>query len=74
VSLRIDEYPLTIRPLTEEEGDGFLVEYPDLPGCVSDGETLEEAIKNGKDALKCYLLTCKEFGDPIPKPGTSMSG
>ena len=68
------EYPFTIRPLTEEEGGGYLIEFPDLEGCMSDGETPEEAIANGRDALESYLLTAREFGGPIPKPGRPASG
>ena len=45
-------YRFTMRPLTEEEGSGYLVEFPDLPGCMSDGETVEEAIVNGVDAMQ----------------------
>jgi predicted RNase H-like HicB family nuclease len=48
---RIDEYPFMIRRLTEDEGSGFLIEFPDLPGCVSDGETPEGAIASGRDAV-----------------------
>lgn len=68
-NLKLEEYPFTIRPLPEADGGGFLIEYPDLPGVMSDGETPEEAIENGRDALKAALLTLKEFGDPIPSPG-----
>ena len=39
-----------------------------MPGCISDGETLEEAIANGRDALQSALLTMKEFGRAIPQP------
>lgn len=67
-------YPFEIRPLPEEEGGGFLISFPDLPGCISDGSTPEEAIKNGYDALQSWLETAKEFGDPIPAPGESSSG
>ncbi|MFN0166107.1 MAG: type II toxin-antitoxin system HicB family antitoxin [Bryobacteraceae bacterium] len=63
----LDSYPFTIRPLTEEEGGGFLIEYLDLPGCVSDGDTPEEAVANGRDALNAYLLSCAKHGDPMPK-------
>jgi antitoxin HicB len=66
----LDQYPFEVRPLTEEEGGGYLIEFPDLPGCMSDGETPEEAIVNGRDAVKCYLGMMKEFGDPIPRPGS----
>lgn len=53
-----------------------MIEFPDFPGVISDGETPEEAIRNGRDALKAALLTMQEFGDPIPRPsqGTSASG
>ncbi len=66
----LEQYPFQIRPLTEEEGGGYLIEYPDIPGCMSDGETPEEAIVSGRDALKCCLLMMREFGDPIPPPGS----
>ena len=58
------------RPLTDDEGGGYLIEFPDIPGCISDGETHEEAIVNGRDALRCCLPTLKEFANPIPAPGT----
>jgi antitoxin HicB len=64
-------YPFIIRPLEREDGGGFLIEYPDLPGCVSDGETPEEALRNGSDAVKAYLLSCAKQGEAIPKPGTA---
>lgn len=67
-------YPFEVRPLTEEEGGGWLITFPDLPGCMSDGETPEEAIQNGKDALECWIAACKEAGRKIPQPGTSSSG
>ena len=39
-----------------------------MPGCLSDGETIEEAIANGADALRSWIATAREFGDPIPQP------
>ena len=62
------DYPFRVRPLAEEEGGGYLIEFPDLPGCMSDGETVEEAIASGADALRSWILTAQEFGDPIPPP------
>jgi antitoxin HicB len=67
----IRSYPFTIRPLSEEDGGGFAIEYPDLPGCISDGETPEEAFENGSDAVKAYLLNCEKHGDPVPKPSAA---
>jgi antitoxin HicB len=67
----IRSYPFTIRPLSEEDGGGFAIEYPDLPGCISDGETPEEAFESGSDAVKAYLLNCVKHGDPVPKPSAA---
>lgn len=61
-------YPFTIRPLTKEEGGGYLIEFPDLPGCMSDGKTPEEAIINGKDAVEGWIYACKKLKRPVPAP------
>ena len=45
-------YPFIIRPLPEDEGGGYLTEFPDLPGCMSDGATIEDAIMGGLDAMR----------------------
>jgi antitoxin HicB len=75
-ALRLNDYPFVVRPLTRDEGGGYLIEFPDVPGCISEGETPEEAIVNGRDALKACLLTLKEFRRPVPTPGvfTQASG
>ena len=65
------KYPVTIRPLTKEEGGGYLVEFPDLPGCIADGETVEEALNEAESAMKSWIKTAKSFGDSIPEPGIS---
>ncbi len=57
--------------LPAEEGGGYFIEFPDLPGCMSDGDTIEETIANGRDAIICWLETAKQFRDEIPEPGSS---
>jgi antitoxin HicB len=69
-----DNYPFEVSPLPLEEGGGYLITFPDLPGCISDGETPEEAIQNGLDAVRSWLATAREFKDPISKPGASARG
>ena len=64
----LDQYQFTVRPLSSDEGGGYLVEYPDIPGCMSDGETVEEAISNGREALRDCLEVFKESGRKLPKP------
>jgi len=44
----VPKYPFEIRGLTKEEGGGYLITFPDMPGCMSDGETVEEAIHTGR--------------------------
>ncbi len=62
------KYPYILRALSEEDGGGYLIEFPDLPGCFSDGETPEEAIMMGKDAVEAWLNTAKECDRLIPNP------
>ena len=69
----IDRYQFTVRPLSKVEGGGYLVEYPDIPGCMSDGETIDEAITNGREALRDCLDVFKESGRKIPKPSVEAA-
>jgi antitoxin HicB len=62
------EYPFAMHPLSEDEGGGYLIEFPDLPGCMSDGATPEEALRNGADAVQCWIEAMREAGRPIPGP------
>lgn len=64
-------YPIQIRRLTEEEGGGWFAEIPLLPGCMSDGETVEEAIVNLNDAKKGWIETYLELGREVPEPATA---
>lgn len=71
----IDDLPrFEIRPLTDEEGGGYLVEFPDFPGCIADGETPEEAIREGRDAMLSYRRTLEELGRPVPASGDVYGG
>lgn len=62
-------YALVIEPLNDEDGGGYIGFFPDLPGCMSDGETPQEAAVNAQDALRCWLEAQIERGAPIPEPG-----
>jgi len=76
-----EAYTHVISPLSSEEGGGFLISFPDLPGCISDGETIEEAIHNGRDAFLAWISAQADMGREIPRPSyrvpeaePSMSG
>lgn len=63
------DYPFTISHLSPDDGGGYLIKFPDLEGCMSDGETVAEAIANGRDAVACWLNAAKAAGRSIPQPG-----
>lgn len=57
--LKIDGFDVC---LTEEDEGGFSIECLSLRGCISQGETEEEAVKNIKDAMRSYLEVAKKYG------------
>jgi hypothetical protein len=56
--------PFSVDRLPKEEGGGGT----DLPGCISDGEAIDEAISNGREALQPWMESLIEDGKPIPEP------
>ena len=58
-------YPIAVEKGDETHAYGVIV--PDLPGCFSAGDTLDEAIVNAKEAIELWLETVIEDGHPIPK-------
>ena len=51
-----------------EEDTAFIAEVPELPGCAAHGTTQEDALSSAQDAIRLWIDTAKEFGDPIPEP------
>ncbi|MGH6925852.1 MAG: type II toxin-antitoxin system HicB family antitoxin [Propylenella sp.] len=52
----------------KDEGTSYGVSFPDLPGCISAGDTFEEALANAAEALTGHLALMRADGDAIPKP------
>lgn len=63
----INKYEFVITPLLQEDGGGYFMEVPDLPGCQTDGETIEEAIKNGEEAINDWFESVIDKVDLIIK-------
>ena len=63
-------YPVTLYP--EDEG-GFTVKIFDLPGCLSQGGTVEEAFERIAEARELWIESAYENGDPIPMPSTETT-
>jgi len=59
------------RVLIEQDEDGvYVAEVPSLPGCISQGETREEALENIREAIALYLESLEAHNEPIPPPIT----
>ena len=52
--------------LEQEPDGGYVVSVPVLPGCVSQGDTRNEALENIREAIELYIDDCREAGDPVP--------
>ena len=63
-----EAYAHIIEPIPENDGGGFLITFPDLPGCMADGTTEAEAIETGRDAFLSWVSAVADMGDAIPKP------
>lgn len=54
------------------EDDAFVVEVPELPGCMADGETYQAAVANAEVIIQEWIDTAKALGRPIPQPKGSL--
>jgi antitoxin HicB len=61
-------YLINIGPLADADGGGFVARVPDLPGCIADGATPQEALESAYDAIACWIEAARELGRPVPPP------
>jgi len=64
------EYPIKMEKTTDSHGTYWIAEHPDLPGCITHGNTREAALLNLDDAKKGWIYTAIVEGMSIPKPNT----
>lgn len=50
------------------EDNAYVVDVPELPGCMAHGKTRQDAIKNAEDAIQFWIQTAREDGQEIPQP------
>jgi len=65
------EYTVTLR---EAEKGGYWVEVPSLPGCFSQGESVDQAFRNARKAIRSHIEALREDGQRIPKEGGFLLG
>jgi antitoxin HicB len=68
------DYRVVITPLPDAEGGGYLATVPDLPGCVSDGTTREEAARNVGDAILEWIDEAERLGRDVLAPADDVRG
>lgn len=66
-------YPLLVEPLPPEDGGGFVAIVPDLPGCMSDGATAQEAVANVQDAILAWIEAAQDLGHKVPAPSRHLT-
>ncbi len=66
-------YDIVVQELPEEDGGGYIAFVPDLPGCMSDGDTRSQAIDNCEDAIVEWLAEQERRGVDVPLPGHAMT-
>lgn len=54
----------------EQAESNWAAYVPDLPGCMTTGQTLDETRHNIREAIEGHLETLREFGDPVPEPSS----
>jgi predicted RNase H-like HicB family nuclease len=50
------------------EDQAFLVQVPELPGCIADGSSYQEAVANAEVVIREWIETARELGRPVPEP------
>jgi antitoxin HicB len=63
-----EDYARVISHLSDEDGGGYLVTFPDLPGVMADGESIEEALRHAQDAFESAVAALVDMGRDIPAP------
>ena len=61
----MNRYSVLLTP--DQEDGGYTVTVPVLPGCITEGDTLEEALANARDAIRLYLDDVRASGEPLPE-------
>jgi predicted RNase H-like HicB family nuclease len=70
--MQVYDFKVMLEP--DEEAGGFVVSCPSLPGCYSQGNTIEEALKNIEEAILLCLEDMREQQQAIPNPTRTLIG
>lgn len=65
------EYTVVLEPNDDEAG--YTASVPALPGCISTGDSVEEALENVRDAIELWISMARRKGEPVPEDVTMVS-
>ena len=66
--VKFEDYAINITPLPKDEGEGYLVTIPDLPGCIADSETIDDAVAEARGASNAWMIVEVEDNGELPAP------
>lgn len=61
------QYIIVLKPTEYADETGFTVNVPALPGCITEGDTVEEAMANAREAIAAYIESLESEGLPVPE-------
>jgi len=70
--VRVYDFTVLLEP--DEDGGGFVVSCPALPGCYSQGDTIDQALENIKEAIQVCLQDMRAQNEPIPDVSKTLVG
>jgi predicted RNase H-like HicB family nuclease len=62
----VNRYVVVLKPTKYDDEVGYTVNVPSLRGCVTEGDTVEQAIANAREAIAAYVESLRERGEPVP--------
>ena len=68
---RVKEYTVLV---LKERGRGYWVQVPALPGCYTTGDTVDEALRNAREAIETHIMALKEDNQKVPRDVTPVVG
>ena len=68
----INDYRYEVVLYWSDADQAYIAEVPDLPGCMADGETYVEAVKNVERVISEWIETARSLGRPVPEPGNRI--
>ena len=63
---------VVLTPADPDDEVGYTVTVPDLPGCITEGDTLEQALQRAKEVIQLFVETVEEDGLPVPAPARTI--